>query len=101
MYFWENNYDRALEWAESNKARGGNIKDPAVLGAVLDLNHCCDLLDDRYIKMAALTYGLMATEYAFLGKPMPINKDTKSDINKDKLMRFLDCELDHRRHHHR
>ena len=34
LYFWENNYDRALDWATQKKHRGG-IKEPAVVGAVL------------------------------------------------------------------
>ncbi len=33
FYFWENNYDRALQWAKDKKAKGG-IKNEAVVGAV-------------------------------------------------------------------
>src|SRR5579871_2976738 len=36
LYFWENNYDRALEWATDKKQRG-KIAEPAVIGAVLSL----------------------------------------------------------------
>ena len=41
MYFWENNYERALQWAKDKKSRGA-IKEPAVIGAVLYLGVCCD-----------------------------------------------------------
>jgi len=34
MYFWENNYDRALQWAEENRGRGDGIKDPTVIMAL-------------------------------------------------------------------
>lgn len=88
MYFWENNYVRALKWAESNKARGGSIKDPAVIGAVIDLNNCFDLLDDHYINLAALSYRLMANEYTSINKRIPVNKDASGDSNRDKVMRF-------------
>jgi len=41
MYFWENNYARALLWAEDKKARG-RIEKPSVIGAVLFLGYCCE-----------------------------------------------------------
>lgn len=50
FYFWENNYDRALQWAKDKKAKGG-IKNEAVVGAVLQLGNCCDFLDSRYTNM--------------------------------------------------
>ena len=43
MYFWENNYERALQWAQDKKSRGA-ISEPAVIGAVLYLGVCCDFL---------------------------------------------------------
>jgi hypothetical protein len=46
MYFWENNYDRAMEWAKVKEKRG-KIKEAAVIGAVLDLSYCCDLQDSH------------------------------------------------------
>jgi len=39
MYFWENNIDRALQWAKDKKKRG-EIEIPAVIGAVLDMGYC-------------------------------------------------------------
>ena len=42
VYFWENNFARASEWA-ADKARRGEIKEPAVIGGVLNLGICCDL----------------------------------------------------------
>ena len=50
MYFWENNIDRAMQWAIEKKKRG-TIKSPAVVGAILNLGYCCDFLDSRYIAM--------------------------------------------------
>ncbi|SDG74327.1 hypothetical protein [Chitinophaga filiformis] len=35
MYFWENNYQRALDWA-TEKYQRGKITSPAVIGAVID-----------------------------------------------------------------
>jgi len=90
MYFWENNFERALQWAKDNKERGDGLNEPAVIGAVIDLGYCCDLLDDRFIKMISSYYRLMEVEYRSIGKPLPVNKDAKNDEHKDKLMRFRD-----------
>ena len=91
MYFWENNYDRALQWAKDDKARGGDVKEPSVIGAVIDLSYCCDLLDGNFIKMIGLYHQLMVKDYRTIDKSLPVNKDSASDQNKDRLMRFLDC----------
>jgi hypothetical protein len=64
---------------------------PAVVGAVIDLMHCCDLLDTHFITMVSTFYKLMEHEYKALGKEIPVNIDTRSDPNKNKLMRFRDC----------
>ncbi|MCK5154882.1 MAG: hypothetical protein KAQ69_00530 [Spirochaetales bacterium] len=41
MYFWENNYERALEWSKTKHTN------PAVLGALIDLGQCLDFIDSR------------------------------------------------------
>jgi hypothetical protein len=38
MYFWENNFDRAFDWANDKQSRG-EIKEAAVIGAVLHQIH--------------------------------------------------------------
>jgi hypothetical protein len=92
MYFWENNYKRALEWAKAKQNRG-EIKKAAVVGAVLQLNHCCDFLNSESIQTLKDYYGLMKAHYKKANWPLPINKDVTSDLNKDKLLRHLDCAV--------
>ena len=84
MYFWENNYDRAMEWAEDKKKRGG-IKTPAVIGAVISLGYCFDLIDSQFIKMLKIYYNLMESEYKAIGRDIPENKDLKQDVLKTKF----------------
>ncbi|WP_234851529.1 hypothetical protein [Sinorhizobium meliloti] len=43
IYFWENDPERALEWA-TQKAESGAYKEPFVLGAIIDLGNCLDLI---------------------------------------------------------
>jgi len=41
IYFWENDPERALWWAEE-KASRGEIKEPFVVGAIIDLRNCLE-----------------------------------------------------------
>jgi hypothetical protein len=90
MYFWENNYSRAFQWAEDKMKRGA-IKIPAVIGGILYLGYCCDFLDAKYIQMLKDSYKTMAVAYKAAGKDMPQNKDLPHDKHKDKIFRELDC----------
>ena len=90
MYFWENNLERALDWAKDKKKRG-EVEKPAVIGAILQLGYCCDFLDSRFIKMLKSHHELMADYYNALGEDLPLNKDLKQDTYKDKILRELDC----------
>lgn len=42
IYFWENDQERALEWAKEKSSRG-EVKTPSVIGAVIELGKCLDL----------------------------------------------------------
>ncbi|MBS1660515.1 MAG: hypothetical protein JST68_05635 [Bacteroidetes bacterium] len=92
LYFWENNYDRALEWA-NDKLRRGGIKEPSVVGATLSLGHCCDFLDKRYIDLLAYHFEIMNFEYECNDRQLPQNKDLKHDLHKDRVLRELDCAV--------
>ncbi len=92
MYFWENNIDRALQWAKDKKKRG-EIEIPAVIGAVLDMGYCFDLTDSRFISMIRAYYLVLAQTYKDLGEELPENRDIKADKHKDKILRELDCKV--------
>ena len=92
IYFWENNYDRALKWA-NDKAKRKLIDNPSVIGAVLELKYCFDLLDSRFITTLKQYYELMAESYKILNKELPKNRDIPNDKNKDKILRELDCTV--------
>lgn len=96
FYFWENNYDRALSFAEfcrDNKGFSkGKIKNPAVLGAVIDLGNCFDLLETKSIKMLELGYDNLKTSHIASKTPLPKNiKATNTD--DDLVHRALDCAV--------
>ena len=50
IYFWENNYERAVQYAkEDSKRTKSSIKEPFVLGAAIDSGNCLDLLDQKHL----------------------------------------------------
>jgi hypothetical protein len=82
LYFWEDSYARALHWAENDG--GGKITEPGVLGAIIDLGNCLNLIDAEHldlVKSAYQTY-LQLCEVSGV-KPLQ-NK------GKDLRARFLD-----------
>ena len=51
IYFGENNEDRAWQWAKQLSTRkSSSVKEPAVIGAIIDLGYCLDLTDSFYLQ---------------------------------------------------
>ena len=86
IYFWEQNYERALKWAEEQASRG-RIETPAVIGAVIDLGYCLNLTDSHYIGLLKNEYQIMKEEFELLDLEMPKNTGKTEDL----LLRKLDC----------
>lgn len=92
IYFWENNEARALQWAqELSKRKNTSIKNPAVIGAVIDLGYCLDLTDSTYLSELRRAYNALVDLYKELGKPLPQNTDIGKST--DRLIRKLDCAV--------
>ena len=93
IYFWENNEARALQWAqELSKRKNTSIKNPAVIGAVIDLGYCLDLTDSTYLGELRRAYNALVDLYKELGKPLPQNTDIGKSTT-DRLIRKLDCAV--------
>jgi hypothetical protein len=95
IYFWENNPDRALQFAELIKKfpniHSTKINTPAVIGAVIDLGNCFNLIDARYIKMLNDGYETLKIAAGKAGVQLPINKIP--DTGGHPLIRHLDCAV--------
>lgn len=91
-YFWESDPRRALEWADWKISRGAYRK-PAVIGAVIDLRNCLDLLarDDLQQVRAAHQSFLAMRQKSDLG--MPENKSVLDQPDIDRVLRYLDCAV--------
>jgi hypothetical protein len=93
IYFWEHSPSRALEFAEQlqkqpNQSKVPIVK-PAVIGAVIDLGYCLDLLDYQNLIMLKNAYqALLKLNACF---KMPENKAVGNA--GDLLLRELDCSV--------
>jgi hypothetical protein len=99
IYFWENDPQRALDWAVQSQRRG-KIKEPFVLGAVLCPSRCLDLTDQaslRYIKAAYDSLDELSFEFEV---ELPENKPAKKS-DGDMLFRELDCMVINHLHYMR
>lgn len=85
IYFWENNLERALEWARKSP----KIKEPSAIGAIIDLGYCMDLMDSEYLKDLKTAYQTLEATMQLMNKPMPVNEGS----TPDKLIRKLDCAV--------
>ncbi len=91
MYFWEGNLDRAYQWAKEN-AKKGKISKPSVLGAIIDLGKCFDLLDSKFLSVLKSVYNLYEKSFTIMGgKKMPTNELRKPGDTT--LKKNLDCAV--------
>ncbi len=95
IYFWENNHHRAMEYAELIEANPERckekIKTPAVVGAIIDLGHCLNLLDTRFLQHIKKTYKILQKMGSDFDMDLPRNKTVGE--GKDLLLRHLDCAV--------
>lgn len=87
IYFWEQNYQRALEWAINRNGKDN----AAVIGAVIDLGYCLNLTDSAGADILRKGYEILKFRCDVIGKPLPKNR-ASSKIS-DILLRDLDCAV--------
>lgn len=92
IYFWETNPDRALDWARQQAKRKTREEvhpfEPFVVGAIIDLGFCLDLISSNGIaalKQAHEDLVATAEEVPF---ELPVNA-----VGDDLLLRRLDCAV--------
>ena len=91
IYCWENNEARALQFINEVKYRNPLIKNPTILGAVIDLGFCMDLTDSRYFDEMKEAYNVTVDLFKKTGIPLPQNTNVGS--SNDLLLRKLDCAV--------
>jgi len=93
IYFWENSARRALDWAEFAKENPrfvrAKIDEPFVVGAIIDLGLCLDLLEAESIAVVADGYNGLRESYEAAGVPMLKNETVGGEL----VVRRLDCAV--------
>jgi hypothetical protein len=92
IYFWEHNarraYDYAAELRDRPRNREHHVREPAVVGAIIDLGLCLNLLDSRFIDLVRAAYDGLKRVSRDAGTQMPRNS-----VGPDLLVRKLDCAV--------
>jgi len=83
VYFWEHSPERALRWARDKFASPGVA--PAVIGAVLQLGRCFDLLNEAMTAVLAESLRELEHTYRDAGRTLPENR------GRELKRRELDC----------
>ena len=83
IYFWEDSYQRAFQWAQQSK----RVAHPAVMGAVINLGHSLNLLDVEHLETVRIAYQTLKRTSARAEILMPVNR---GETFKD---RKLDCAV--------
>jgi hypothetical protein len=92
IYFWEYNAQRGYEFAceirDRPRHRGQRVKRPAVVGAMIDLSSCLNLLDSRSIGMVRQAYDDLVILHDEANEPLPRNSG-----GPERFLRRLDCAV--------
>jgi len=88
IYFWEQNPQRALEYAQESSAgkqfNKVRIKVPFVLGAIIELGNCLNLVEPESLHILKQAYSGLESLLQKAGAKMPVNKGNN---------RALDCAV--------
>lgn len=92
-YFWENNLSRAKQYAiEDSQRKNSKIKSPFVLGVVIDLGNCLDLLQQDHLDFLKYAYNDLKMTLEAEGKALPENIGFSGN-DFDFKRRELDCAV--------
>lgn len=88
IYFWENDPNRAFEFARDTK----KCKEPYVIGAIIDLGNCLDMTCRIGATIVSTHWNISIKELYENGKLQP-NKATPRGENGELILRYLDCRV--------
>lgn len=88
IYFWEDNPYRALSYAidcaQKEQKFSGEIKDPFIIGAIIELGNCLNLVEPNSINIIKTAYAQLKAEMERKGRTLPRNHGAN---------RALDCAV--------
>lgn len=85
IYFWEHSLQRAHRWARENCDR------PSVVGAVVQLGKCFDLMDESVTASLVDSYVQLGAAIAETGQTLPDNAGAGGKLRKLACLVINDC----------
>lgn len=94
IYFWLNDPQRAYEWACESSKRNPHVKNPAVIGAIIDLGTCLNLCERESILLLQKSYRNLEDNITGFGLRVDeVYKNSKPDEGGYAILRDLDCAV--------
>jgi len=85
IYFWEQNPYRALTYAEEAAQQqqkfSGSIKTPFVIGAIIELGNCLNLVEPNSIDIVKEAYAVFSAITYNEGQAMPKNRGANRELD--------------------
>lgn len=85
VYFWENDPARARSFIVDKMRRDGDTREPAVIGAVIDLGLCMNLVDRPALLELQAAYKDMKVDFDLMEVAMPVNEGPTEDLLRRNL----------------
>jgi hypothetical protein len=85
IYFWEHNPQRALvyavEAAQKQQKFSGKIKTPFIVGAIVDLGKCLNLIEPNSIEIVKEAHARLLNTMNTSGEKMPVNNGANRQLD--------------------
>ena len=85
IYFWEQNPHRALDYAveatQNQQKFSGRIKVPFVIGAIIELGNCLNLIEPNSINIVKEAHTKLSAVIVESGEKMPLNKGANRQLD--------------------
>jgi hypothetical protein len=97
IYFYEHSLGRAQEWVDTHlrhpsPATRAKFSEGGIVGAVIDLGNCLDLLEPMIATKVAKAHPMFCKQVSRDGRPLPMNQKAGAwDLHR--THRFLDCAV--------
>lgn len=85
VYFWEQNPEKAMEYAIKcaigKQKFAGKIYTPFVIGAIIELGHCLNLVEPQSLKIVKEAYNELVKTMGEGKKKMPVNNGANRQLD--------------------
>ncbi len=93
IYLWENDPERAMHWAKTvlkhGKISRSAIREPFVLGVIVEAGNCLNLMQAQSIRLVTEAYNALKQVHDLAGRGLPKNSLIKGELT----LRRLDCAV--------